>query len=56
MGQVKNCGGKPVKDVLVKLLRAYYYHGKVELEGISHSTTDCAGLYQLLSLSFWQTC
>ena len=45
-GQIKDCDGKPVKDALVKLLRAYYYHGKVEFEGIAHSTTDCLGFYQ----------
>jgi hypothetical protein len=45
-GQIKDCEGKPVKDALVKLLKSYYYHGKIEFEGVAHTTTDCMGFYQ----------
>jgi len=45
-GQVKDCDGNPVKDALVKLLKSYYYHGKIKFDGISHTTTDCMGFYQ----------
>lgn len=45
-GQIKDCDGNPIKEALVKLLKSYYYHGKIEFEGISHTTTDCMGFYQ----------
>lgn len=45
-GQVKDCEGKPVPDAQVKLLKSYYYHGKMDFEGIAHTTTDCMGFYQ----------
>lgn len=45
-GQVKDCEGNPVNEALVKLLKPCYYHGKVEYEGIAHTTTDCLGFYQ----------
>lgn len=45
-GQVKDCDGNPVEDAQVKLLKSYYYHGKMEFEGVAHTTTDCMGFYQ----------
>jgi len=45
-GQIKDCDGNPVKDALIKLLKSYYFHGKIEFEGVAHTTTDCMGFYQ----------
>lgn len=45
-GQVKDCDKKPVKCALVKLVKVTYKHGKVEIEGVAHTVTDCMGFYQ----------
>lgn len=45
-GQVKDCEGNAVPDAQVKLLKSYYYHGKLDFEGVAHTTTDCMGFYQ----------
>ncbi len=45
-GQVNDCEGRPVKGALVTLLRYFSCHGKIEYEGVAHTTTDCQGFYQ----------
>lgn len=45
-GQVKDCEGKAIEGALVKLLKPYYRNGKIEFEGVAHTTTDCLGFYQ----------
>lgn len=45
-GQVKDCDDNPVPNVLVKLLKPIYCHGKLDYEGISHTISDCNGFYQ----------
>ncbi len=46
-GRVIDCKNKPVKNALVKLVRAVVDEcGKVRYKGIAHGTTDCLGFYQ----------
>ncbi len=46
-GQVMNCHGQPVPNVLLKLVKVVFdRHGKCFLQGIAHTTSDCQGFYQ----------
>ncbi|MGL5149383.1 MAG: hypothetical protein ACRC7N_02270 [Clostridium sp.] len=45
-GQIKECNGMPVANVLVKLLKVMHYCGKQEYVGVAHTVSDCNGFYQ----------
>ncbi|WP_343338693.1 hypothetical protein TPELB_08960 [Terrisporobacter petrolearius] len=45
-GQVVNCNGDPVENVLVKLLKVDCRCGDIYYTGIAHTITDCDGFYQ----------
>ncbi len=46
-GQILSCGGEPIADALIKLVRVVYdCHGRCVYQGISHTVSDCQGFYQ----------
>ncbi|MGL4655764.1 MAG: carboxypeptidase-like regulatory domain-containing protein [Sarcina sp.] len=45
-GQVKDCSGMPVANVLVKLVKVMHYCGRQEYVGVAHTVSDCNGFYQ----------
>lgn len=45
-GQVLNCNGQPVSNVLVKLMRIICTPQGESYQGIAHTITDCNGFYQ----------
>lgn len=45
-GQVKNCHGTPVPNVLLKLVRVTKTCSGYKYDGIAHTISDCNGFYQ----------
>ncbi|MGL5086179.1 MAG: hypothetical protein ACRC68_10780 [Clostridium sp.] len=45
-GQIRDCDGYPIDNALVKLVKVTHYYGKVGVQGIAHTMTDCTGFYQ----------
>lgn len=45
-GQVRDCDGFPVKYALIKLVKISTYCGKIDVQGVAHTISDCTGFYQ----------
>lgn len=45
-GQIVNCEGKPMKNMLIKLIRVVCECGRTYYEGVAHTITNCEGFYQ----------
>lgn len=45
-GQVVNCYGEPISNVLVKLLKVENKCGYQKYVGVAHTVSDCEGFYQ----------
>lgn len=45
-GQIRDCDGIPISNALVKLIKIVRNCGKIQYQGLSHTTTDCNGFYQ----------
>lgn len=45
-GQIRDCDGYPIENALIKLVKITHYCGKVGVQGIAHTMTDCTGFYQ----------
>ena len=45
-GQVRNCDGDPVSNVLCKLVKVVKNGDMCQYQGIAHTVSDCEGFYQ----------
>lgn len=45
-GQIRDCDGFPVKYALIKLVKISTYCGKIDVQGVAHTISDCTGFYQ----------
>lgn len=45
-GQVVDCNGTPMPNMLVKLVKVLYTGDTVSYQGVAHTIADCQGFYQ----------